>query len=146
MFNIDKKIIDFIEEHHVLTLATSVKDKPYCCNVFYVYMADENVLIFTSDDNTKHIKDVNINNFVAGSIVLETSIVGKIQGVQFNGIMFEPQEELLKKTKLAYLKKYPFAVLMNTQIWCLKLTFIKFTDNRLGFGKKIIWENDDENE
>jgi len=135
----DKQIIDFIKKHHVFTLATSINDQPYCCNCFYTYLKDENALIFTSDDNTKHIADAKQNNFVAGSIVLETSIIGKIQGLQFQGKMFEPTGDLLSTAKFSYLKRFPFAALMDTQLWVIKLTFAKLTDNRLGFGKKLIW-------
>jgi uncharacterized protein YhbP (UPF0306 family) len=140
MNSIDKKIIEFVNSHHVLTLATSTNNVPYCCNAFYTYLESENILVFTSNEETKHIKDVRINNIVAGSIVLETSIVGKIQGIQFQGLMFEPKDDLLKKAKIKYLKKFPFAILMNTQLWVVDLSFLKLTDNRLGFGKKIIWE------
>jgi len=139
---IDKKITDFIKEHHVLTLATSDNNQPYCCNVFYTYLEDDNMVVFTSDDNTKHISQVKKNNHVAGSIVLETSIVGKIQGLQFNGLMYEPKDNLLSKAKQKYLIKFPFAILMNTQLWVIDFTFFKLTDNRLGFGKKIIWEKE----
>lgn len=40
------------------------------------------------------------NPLVAGTIALETRIVGKIQGIQFKGIVSKPGEELL-----AYAKK-----------------------------------------
>jgi uncharacterized protein YhbP (UPF0306 family) len=137
---LDTKIIEFIKEHHVLTLSTSVENKPYSCSCFYAYYEAENVLIFTSDYDTKHIKDVIQNNFVSGSVVLETSIVGKIQGIQFNGLTKEAKDDNLKKYKNIYLKRFPFAILKSTAIWYVELTFIKMTDNRLGFGKKIIWE------
>ncbi len=139
----EKKISDFIQKHHVLTLATSSGNKPYCANCFYVYSEDENAFIFTSDDDTKHIKDVTENNNVAGSVVLETTIVGKIQGIQFTGKMFLPEGELKKKTNKLYMKKYPFAKLMTTQLWVLEPDFMKLTDNRLGFGKKLIWKKED---
>jgi uncharacterized protein YhbP (UPF0306 family) len=29
---------------------------------------------------------------------------------------------------------------MKTHLWEMKLTFIKMTHNKLGFGKKLIWE------
>ena len=32
------------------------------------------------------------------------------------------------------------ARLMETHLWEMKLTFAKMTHNRLGFGKKLIWE------
>jgi uncharacterized protein YhbP (UPF0306 family) len=31
---------------------------------------------------------------------------------------------------------------MDTHLWMVKLTLIKLTDNRLGFGKKILWTHD----
>lgn len=135
----EKRIVDFIKKHHVLTLATSNNNNPYCCNCFYVYLKEENMLVFTSDKTTKHISDATKQNYVAGSIMLETNVVGKIQGIQFNGIIEEPKDELLKKVNKAYLKRFPYAVLMDTTMWVVKLSFIKMTDNRLGFGKKLIW-------
>jgi len=140
MTKIDTKIIKFIKEHHVLTLATSNNNMPYCANCFYTYLEEENIFVFTSDEDTKHIKDVVTQNYVAGSIVLETKIVGKIQGIQFNGNLYKPKEELLKKAKKKYMRAFPYAVLMKTTLWVLDLNFIKMTDNRLGFGKKLIWE------
>lgn len=140
---IDKRIYEFINEHHVLTLATSKDNMPYCANCFYVYLKDENSFVFTSDVTTKHISDALEQNIVAGSVVLETNIIGKIQGIQFVGNISEPEDDLLKKAKKAYLKRFPFAVLMETKLWVVKLTFIKMTDNRLGFGKKLIWKSTD---
>ena len=138
-----KQIIKFIKKHHVLTLATSVDNKPYCANCFYVYLEDRNAFVFTSDVETKHIQDVLQNNYVAGSVVLETNVIGKIQGIQFNGFLHEPKDQLLVEVKKSYLKRFPIAQLMQTTLWVLDLTFIKLTDNKLGFGKKLIW-NDDE--
>ena len=137
----EKRIVDFINEHHVLTLATVVENNPWCANCFYIYLEDENCLVFTSDDKTKHVQDVNANPNVGGSVVLETKTVGKIQGIQFRGTMERPAKAIENKVKKAYLKKFPYAVLMKTSLWVLKLNYIKMTDNRLGFGKKLIWES-----
>ena len=136
----DKRIVDFINEHHVLTLATCFEEEPYCANCFYTYLEDDNSLVFTSDYSTKHIKNVSHNIFVAGTIVLETKIITKIQGVQFQGIISEPKEDMLEKARKAYVNRFPIALLMDTNLWVVDLTFLKFTDNRLGFGKKLIWE------
>ncbi len=140
MNNPNKKIVNFIKEHHVLTLATSVNNVPYCANCFYVYLEDENIFVLTSEESTKHISDIHKNNYVAGSVVLETSIVGKIQGIQFNGTAYKPDGMLKKIAKKKYKKKYLVAKLMNLNIWIIEINFIKFTDNRLGFGKKLIWK------
>lgn len=138
----DDRIIRFFRKHHVLTIATAVNHEPWCANCFYVYLEEENALVFTTGVETRHGKEFAINPVVAGSVVLETMIVGKIRGIQFRGIVSEPEGELLQKAKGRYLKRFPVAVLMNTRLWIVKLTFIKMTDNRLGFGKKLIWQKE----
>jgi len=136
---IDSKVILFFRKHHVLTIATSVENEPWCANCFYVYLEEENALVFTTDDDTRHGKEFIKNPKVAGSVVLETMVIGKIRGIQFQGIVSEPGEEMLSKAKRAYLKRFPPAILMDTHLWIVSLTYIKMTDNRLGFGKKLIW-------
>jgi len=140
----DARIIEFIKDHHVLTIATVANSRPWCSHCFYAFDENEMCLIFTSDSDTRHSIEWSENEHVAGGIVLETSIVGKIQGIQFQGIMSEPNGDLKSKVQLVYLKRFPFAVLMNTQLWVIHLNFIKMTDNRLGFGKKIIWKREEE--
>jgi len=135
----DKRIATFLQEHHVLTLATTANNIPYCANCFYVYDEAMNAFIFTSDEATKHVKDALTQNFVAGSVVLETNVIGKIQGVQFQGVMIKPEGEELKRVKKSFLKRFPVAMLMKTTLWMVELSFVKFTDNRLGFGKKLYW-------
>ena len=136
---IDSKIIRFFRKHHVLTIATTVGNEPWCANCFYVYLEEENALVFTTDSDTRHGKEFIKNPMVAGSVVLETIVIGKIRGIQFQGIVSEPEGALLSKARWTYLKKFPPAALMDTHLWIVRLTLIKMTDNRLGFGKKLIW-------
>jgi hypothetical protein len=136
---IDNKIIRFFRKHHVLTISTSVNNEPWCANCFYVYLEEENALVFTTGNDTRHGKEFAENAHVAGSVVLETMVIGKIRGIQFQGVVSEPEGEMISKAKWAYLKRFPPAALMDTHLWIVKLTFIKMTDNRLGFGKKLIW-------
>jgi len=139
---IEDKVIKFFRKHHVLTIATAVESEPWCANCFYVYLEEENALVFTTDMDTRHGQEFIKNPLVAGSVVLETMVIGKIRGIQFQGIISEPKDEKLKKAKSAYLKRFPVALLMETHLWIVNLTHIKMTDNRLGFGKKIIWERE----
>jgi uncharacterized protein len=137
---IDERIIRFFRKHHVLTIATSVNNEAWCANCFYVYLKDENSLVFTTDLETRHGKEFLKNKVVAGSVVLETPIIGKIRGIQFQGIVSEPDGDLSEKARKAYLKRFPVAMLMETHLWIVELTHIKMTDNRLGFGRKIVWK------
>lgn len=139
---IDNRIVKFFRKHHVLTIATSVENEPWCASCFYVFLEEEDSLVFTTDGNTRHGKEFLMNPSVSGSVVLETMIIGKIRGIQFSGIVSEPGGELLEKAKNAYIKRFPVASLLDLNLWIVKLNFIKMTDNRFGFGKKLIWNPD----
>jgi uncharacterized protein YhbP (UPF0306 family) len=137
----EKRIVDFIKKHHVLTLATSKEGQPWCAQAFYTFVEGENWLVFSSDKQTRHIGEVADNPLVGASIVWETSVVGKLQGIQISGTLHEAKEEDLKKAGAAYMRRFPFTVLMETTLWILEIHHLKMTDNRLGFGKKLIWDN-----
>ena len=141
MTTIDQRILEFIDEHHVFTLAVAKERLPWCATCFYVYMMDENRFVFTSDNDTRHIQDAveSCNYHVAGAIALETKMVGKIRGIQFSGIMFKLEGKSLKKAQQNYVRKFPIARLAKLELWGLEPDHIKMTDNRLGFGKKLIW-------
>jgi uncharacterized protein YhbP (UPF0306 family) len=136
---VDQQISDFIDEHHLLNFAASKENTLYCCNVFYVYDLANNQLIFSTDTKTKHAQDFTLNPNVAGSIALETKEVTKIQGVQLLGEITELKGEDLKAAKKRYLQAFSYARLMETHLRAMRLTFIKMTYNKLGFGKKLVW-------
>ena len=138
----DQKIIAFLKKHHVMTIATCADQQPWCANCFYAFNVENMSLIFTSGFETRHIKEAMQNSKVAGNVVLETSVVGKIQGIQFSGELLLPGGEMTEQVNSTYLKRFPFAVLMTTTLWELRIDYAKMTDNRLGFGKKLIWERE----
>jgi len=137
---VDKKIIKFLSKHHVLNLSTCENDKPWSCSCFFAYDERQNRFIITSDIDTLHSQQADLNPFVSGTVVLETKIIGKIQGVQFSGEMIKLENNNLDNARKIYLMKYPFAVLMKTTLWAIHVNYFKLTDNRLGFGKKIVWK------
>lgn len=136
---IPASMVKFINKHHLLTLATSSQDQPWCCSCFYAFDETNLQLIFTSDMHTRHITHILENPKVAGAIALETKIIGKIQGIQFTGEAFLLENKELDKARKTYLFKFPFAILAQTPLWAVKLHTLKMTDNKLGFGKKLYW-------
>ncbi|HLP74881.1 MAG TPA: pyridoxamine 5'-phosphate oxidase family protein [Bacteroidales bacterium] len=140
---IDVRIVRFFRKHHVLTLATSENNVPWCANCFYVYMEEENTIIFTTDSDTRHGREFISNPRVSGSVVLETLIIGMIRGIQFTGVVKEVAAEDLSRAKNAYIRRFPVAALMNTRLWKIIPDHIKMTDNRLGFGKKLTWDKEE---
>lgn len=132
----EKRITDFMARHHVLTLATATKNGvPYCAACFYAYDKSRNLIVFTSDDSTLHAQQMVENSSVAVAINLETRIVGKVQGIQICGTVRRGEEA----DKSVYIKRFPYAAVAPLNIWVVEPTFMKLTDNTLGFGKKLIW-------
>ncbi|NQV02165.1 MAG: hypothetical protein HQ542_05945 [Bacteroidia bacterium] len=146
MRQIDKPILTFIRQHHVLSLAISRDNIPWCCSCFYCYLTDLNLFVFTSDPDTRHVQDflAGGEGLVAGTIALETKVTGKIRGIQFAGPMRRLAGEELKVAKHEYLKIFPIARLAKLYLWGVEPTILKLTDNRLGFGKKLVWRDSEQ--
>lgn len=133
----DKKIDAFIQKHHLLSLAT-IGERLWCCSMFYAYDEDEMVFVVASDETTEHMGNVAQNAHVAGTVALETKTVGKIQGIQFAGVMQKAE----KREYEFYFETFPYARIMNPTLWSIRLDEVKMTDNTLGFGKKITWKRE----
>ncbi|MEO1937420.1 MAG: pyridoxamine 5'-phosphate oxidase family protein [Sulfurimonas sp.] len=132
-----QKIEAFIDEHHVLTLATAVENDVSACSLFYAYDMEHKSFIVASSEDTEHIQNILKNPKVAGNILLETKEVGKIQGLQFKGELCQLREH---RQKLLYFKTFPYALALAPALWEIKVDSFKLTDNRLGFGKKLTWQ------
>ncbi len=137
---VDVRIIRFIRRHHVLTLATTVDDVPHCSSLFYAYLPESNLFAVTSARDTWHVAQLHRNARVAAAVALETKIVGKVQGLQLRGRMYSPCGEELVAVRKAYLLRFPYAAVADLEMWTIAPDYMKLTDNRLGFGKKLIWE------
>ena len=136
----DERFIKFIKRHHVLTLATvNSEGMPYVANCFYAYDSKRNCLVFTSDTSTRHGAEMEANSNVAISIVRETRIVGRVQGLQIEGNAERGDDEARK----CYIKRFPYAAAAALEIWMVHPSMMKLTDNTLGFGKKLIWQSEE---
>ncbi|EDM38568.1 hypothetical protein PBAL39_20885 [Pedobacter sp. BAL39] len=154
--NMHEAISDFLQSQTVMTMATAIMDEPYCAPCFFAYNATHQVLVFKSDRETNHVKNALSNAQVAGSVLPDQLVKGRVRGLQFSGVLMNianpenpsaaaevhPPEAYitLADAKKSYYKKYPFALAIPGVIWIIRLHWIKFTDNTLGFGKKRIWE------
>ncbi len=128
-------MVRFVGRHHVLTLATCSDKGPWCANCFYAFDKRRGVWYFTSDPTTRHGEEMARNPQVAASIVLETRVVGRVQGLQIRGRV-RPADETGRS---CYLKRFPYAAVADLHLWMLEPEELKLTDNTLGFGKKLRW-------
>ncbi len=134
-----QRICDFIGQHHLLTLSTVQENLPYGCSAFYDFHIQTVSFVIASDIKTRHIHNVLDNPNVAVTIALETDDVRTLRGVQCHGTMAELESSVLTSE---YFKTFPYAKIMRPRLWCITVDTIKFTDNRLGFGKKLIWKRE----
>ncbi len=133
-----EKIAAFIDKHHLLSLAT-IGERLWCCSMFYAFDAEAVAFIVASEASTEHMRNVSENGSVAGTVALETAIVGKIQGIQFAGRIQKASDD---EAYARYYAKFPYARVMNPTLWRIVLDEVKMTDNTLGFGKKLSWKRD----
>lgn len=136
-----KRMVRLLQSHHLLSIATTISDKPWCASCFYAWDNEEQWMVITTDLSTRHGKEFASNPSVAGTIALETHRVGRIRGVQFTGRISPAEGERLNRARRDYLLKFPYAIAANLNLWIIEPDYIKLTDNRLGFGKKILWES-----
>jgi hypothetical protein len=129
-------IAAFVREHHVLTLATSRDGSPYATPLFYAYDDVRNCFVFASAEETEHTAQMKANPSVAAGIALETDTVGKIQGVQCRGRVVVADAADAR----CYYARFPYARAMLPTLWRLEPSWMKLTDNRLGFGRKLLWD------
>ena len=123
---------DFLYSQHVAHIATCKDNSPWAAACFYVYDSTNGALIFASSSSTRHIQEADTFGNIAGSIALQTSEVGRIEGMQFEGklsLASPPQKRL-------YYKTYPYALAMRPKLWAIEIQKAKLTQNHLGFGHK----------
>jgi len=138
-------IVDFIKEQNCASICCiDEKGNPYCFSCFYVFNAESGLLYFKSSANSRHASLMKKNPFVAGTILPDKLNKISIRGIQFEAIVLNTQQPLVKHNLGIYLKKHPMALAIPGDIWVLKITAIKMTDSALGFGKKITWNRDEE--
>lgn len=144
MSRCDERISTFINEHNVLTLCTGSDKGVWTAHCFYVFDEENMRLIFTTDpEGTRHGQEMSANGNVAIGIVLETTMVGKVQGVQIEAKSIQPEDDEYKMAKKMYTKRYPISNVAKLHIWTADIIRLKMTDNRLGFGKKLHWSRED---
>ena len=130
-----ERVEAFIQQHHVMSLATTTSGELSVCSLFYTYDKKTSCFIVASSEETLHIQHILKDSSIAGNILLETKTVGDIKGLQFRGKFSFLEDQELKKH---YFNDFPYVISLNPTLWKIKVNYFKLTDNSLGFGKKVI--------
>ena len=139
-----------MDEHNTLTLATSSNGKPWAATVFFASDADLN-LYFVSDHRTRHGRDMEQNARVVATVNPDCDNWHDVRGLQIDGTASIVTGLARARALALYLAKFPqidalfvspkdeheetiAERLKATNIYRISPGWIRFIDNRKGFG------------
>lgn len=144
-----KKIVDYLENHNTMTLATCAGELPWAATVFYAN--DDLRLYFFSAPESRHCENITANPRVAVTIQEDYQDWRKIKGIQLEG-MVAMVDSVVEKAKAmtVYARKYPdviklftnpasgvfYKAFLKVKFYCVTPAKVFFIDNEQGFGKR----------
>ncbi len=129
----------WLMKQHVVSWCVASRGELWCANAFYIYDPQQVAFYILSDDHTRHSQMTGLQASVAGTVNGQPKTVALIRGVQFTGEIRRMEEEESAGARAQYNRRFPVARMLSAPMWEIRLTEIKFTDNTLGFGKKLHW-------
>ncbi|HDZ5072855.1 TPA: hypothetical protein RTH05_001481 [Campylobacter jejuni] len=129
----DERILEFIKNEQLLSWAMIDEKGVYTASAFYAFDEENLAFIIASHKDTKHITLASKNSSIAINISKENKIAF-LKGVQAKAEFKMASKDQMK----IYFSKFPFAKLdKSAKIYALELFWLKFTNNALGFSKKL---------
>lgn len=141
--DIRQAALEYLESHHVMTLATCGEKAPWAAAVFY---ASEGFnLVFLSAGHTRHIQDLKHRPRVAAAIQEDYRDWLKIKGIQLEGTVRQLDGHQRQEAIDLYGTKFTFiasagsliqAALKRIDWYLLEPDRLYFVDNSRGFGHR----------
>jgi len=147
--DLKQQILDYMQAHNTMTLATSVGDVPWAATVFYA--SDDLRLYFFSAPDSRHCQNLAVNARLAVTIQEDYQDWRQIKGIQLEGNV-ALVDGVLEKTKAmaVYARKYPgviklftdpasgvfYKAFLKVKFYCVTPQKVFFIDNEQGFGKR----------
>jgi uncharacterized protein YhbP (UPF0306 family) len=136
---------DFLERHHVMTLATQGSEGPWAAALFYASDGDD--LIFLSSPSSRHCRNLALQPRCAATIQSDADDWRVIQGIQIEGEVSELPAEELALGQQRYAERFPFVrpgvapaaivtALARVHWYRLRIARLYFIDNERGFGQR----------
>ena len=130
----------FIEHHNTMTLATNGKEGIGAAAVFYASIKKSTSLIFVSNPESEHIKNLEMNRKCAATIQDDGLDWEAIEGAQMKGEVNTADEKYWE----SYFERYPYIkssetlskALKKVNLYEFRISWARLVDNTKGFGKK----------
>lgn len=133
------RIANWLDAHHVVAYCVSDKESLWCANAFFVFDRDAVAFYLLTRSETLHGRMAGIRALVAGTVSDQPKTVMRIRGLQFRGELRQLNGDEAERASKRYYQRFPAARMMHSPIWTIDIDEMKFTDNTLGFGKKLNW-------
>lgn len=136
----------FLAEHHVVSLAACHGGELWSASCFYVFDEAAARLIVLTGKTTRHGRLMLLTPHIAGTIAGQPARIRDICGIQFTARAECLAESAARRTALdLYTQAHPVAKVFPSDIWQLRLDYIKHTSNRPVFAHKTHWRRHEEN-
>ena len=140
--DLERKAINYLAAHNVVTLATQGANGLWAAAVFYVN--DRFDLYFLSAGHTRHAQNIAANAAVAATVQEDYKDWPDIKGIQLSGDVERLSGARQEKAIALYLEKYPFVAnsaelrpaLPRVNWYRLRPHCLYMIDNRLGLGHR----------
>lgn len=140
MNKIPAAILQFIQQNHVVSLACCLEGELWAASCFYVWDNDNPRLIIFTKQSTQHGQMMAANPQIAGTIAAQPENLQEIEGIQFTAIARCLQGDEREIAYALYTARHPIAKLIPSDIWEIRFTRLKHTQNRLAFAQKTEWQ------
>lgn len=136
----------YLDDQHVMTLATSGADGPWAAAVFYARREHE--LLFMSSPQSRHCRDLSVNPCCAATVQANERDWAKIKGVQLQGRVSTVDAADQAHALAHYAAKFPLvtssatapaviaAAMAKVHWYRLHIERLFFIDNSRGFGRR----------
>lgn len=142
MQQLPDNIVEFLEENHVISLATQDAEGLWAASCFYVYNPENISLIVMSALKTRHGAAMQGADLIAGSIAGQPSAIPDIRGIQLTARPRLIDGAERKAALKLYVKRHTAAKFFQTDTWALDLVHMKFTSNKIVFAQKTLWDRE----
>ncbi|MCO5105550.1 MAG: pyridoxamine 5'-phosphate oxidase family protein [Burkholderiaceae bacterium] len=102
---LEERVLAYLREHRVMTLATRGDHGPWAAAVFYVNDGFE--LCFLSAPSTRHCTDIAAHARVAATIQEDYGDWAAIRGIQLEGVARELDGDDAERARRLYGEKFP---------------------------------------
>ena len=134
------RIAAFLDTHHVMSLATHGPDGPHAANLFYV--RDGLALVWISESDTRHSRDIAVDQRVAATVAPDYTDFTEIRGVQVFGTARQIVADDERRRHLALLEaRYPFLLRLKSGPAKLQEGYARAFPYRLQPNRMVLIDN-----